>query len=381
MRKIFLHGKKLVSPTHQSADFVELFFDLVFVYAITRITAITAHHLDVMNLLQSALIFWLIWWAWTQFTWALNAANTKIAEVRLIVLIATGVAFVMASSAEYAFTDLVMWFAIPYVLIRLIGLALYIRVTSNLNGHRSAVIGFALLSLTGLIAVIAGAMVNPSLRIILWACVILFDMMAGFIGGRAEGWNLLPKHFAERHSLIIIIALGESLIVAATAVSGQDHLADIMFVGGLAVLVTCLLWWSYFSWISEYLEDKFSKRTGADQAKIGRDAYSFMHFMIICGIVGIAVGFEKILHHPHDPLKASVAYALGIGYMLFIGFSAVSVWRTSKQLLTPRLFILIITLIGIILSVGYTPLIALGIISISLLLINFIEWNKCRQNH
>ena len=103
MRKIFLPGKNLVSPTEQSADFVELFFDLVFVYAITRITSLTAHHLDIAHVIQSALIFWLIWWAWTQFTWALNAANTKIAEVRMMVLIATGVAFVMASSADYAF--------------------------------------------------------------------------------------------------------------------------------------------------------------------------------------------------------------------------------------------------------------------------------------
>ena len=176
MRKILLQSRNLVSPTEQSADFVELFFDLVFVYAITRITSLTANHLDPEHVLQSLLIFWLIWWAWTQFTWALNAANTKITEVRLIVLIATGVAFVMASSTDFAFTEGVMWFAIPYVVIRIIGLALYIRVTTNLNGQRSAVIIFALLSITGLIAVLAGAMVNPSLRVIFWLGAILLDM-------------------------------------------------------------------------------------------------------------------------------------------------------------------------------------------------------------
>jgi low temperature requirement protein LtrA len=381
MRKIFLPGKNLFSPTNQSADFVELFFDLVFVYAITRITAMTAHHLDLMNLIQSALIFWLIWWAWTQYTWALNAANTNIAEVRLVVLIATAIAFVMASSTEYAFTDSVLWFAIPYVLIRIIGLGLYIRVSSNLKGQQKAVISFALLSLSGLIAVLVGAMLDPTLRIILWACVILFDMMAGLLGGRSNEWNLLPKHFSERHSLIIIIALGESLIVAATAISGQKELSEIMFVGGLAVLITCLLWWSYFSWLSEYLEDKFSEKKGAEQAMIGRDAYSFMHFLIICGIIGISVGFEKILHHPHDPLKTSVVLALGTGYLLFIGFSAATVWRTSKQLLKSRIVILILSLIAIALSVGQSPLIALSVISVSLFLINLIEWKKCQQNH
>jgi len=379
MRKIFLQNKNLVSPSEQSADFVELFFDLVFVYAITRITSLTANNFDTEQVLKSLLIFWLIWWAWTQFTWALNAANTKIAEVRLIVLIATGVAFVMASSTNFAFTEGVMWFAIPYVVIRIIGLALYIRVTTNLDGQRSAVIGFALVSITGLIAVLAGAMVDPSLRIIFWLGAILLDMLAGFIGGRAEGWSLRSKHFGERHSLIIIIALGESLIVAATAVGGQERSQDLILAGGLAVIVTCLLWWSYFSWISDYLEEKFSEESGSNQAKIGRDAYSFMHFLIICGIVGIAIGFEKILHHPHDLLKVSVAFALGVGYMLFIGFSIAAIWRMGKIILLPRLLILIISLIGIVLSVGHSPLIVLGIISVSLTLINVIEWKKCSK--
>lgn len=380
MRKIFLPNKNLASPTEQSADFVELFFDLVFVYAITRITFLTAHHLDIAHVIQSALIFWLIWWAWTQFTWALNAANTKITEVRMMVLIATGVAFVMASSADYAFNDGVMWFALPYIVIRIIGLALYIRVTNNQNGQRSAVVGFALISIAGLIAVFAGAMVDPSLRIIFWFGAILLDMLAGFIGARADGWNLLPKHFVERHGLIVIIALGESLIVAATAVSGQERSLDLIIVGGLAVIVTCLLWWSYFSWLSEYLEEYFSKKTKADQAKLGRDAYSFMHFLIVCGIVGVAVGFEKILQHPHELLSIPVALALGCGYVLFIGFSAASVWRTSKLVLLPRLLILIFSIIGIALSVGHPPIFSLIVISISLVLINFIEWKKCQHS-
>lgn len=381
MRKIVFGNKNLVSPADQGADFVELFFDLVFVYAITRITSLTANNLTVENVLQSLLIFWLIWWAWTQYTWALNAANTKIAEVRLTVLIATGVAFVMASATDLAFTDGVLWFAVSYVAIRIIGLALYIRVSTNSNGHRSAVMGFALVSVTGLIAVLAGALVNPSLRIIFWSAAILLDLFAGFIGGRAEGWNLRAKHFAERHSLIVIIALGESLIVAATAVGGQELSKDIILAGGLAVIFTCLLWWSYFAWINEFLEENFSKKSGSDQAETGRDTYSFIHFLIICGIIGIAIGFEKILHHPHDPLPVPVAYALGTGYLLFICFSTAAVWRTSKVILLPRLFILFISLMGIVFSAGQSPLLILGIISISLGIINFLEWNKCRKKH
>lgn len=376
--KIFLPGKNLESPAEQGADFVELFFDLIFVYAITRITALTAQHLDFVHALHSVLIFWLIWWGWTQFTWALNAANTKLTEIRMMVLTATGVAFVMASSVGNAFGSGVMWFAIPYVIVRVIGLGLYIRVTSNMKGQRSAVLLFGAFSLTGLAAVIVGAMVNPSLRVGFWLSAIVLDMVAGFIGGRNEGWNLLPKHFAERHGLIVIIALGESLIVAAAAVGAQERSQDLLIGGGLAVIVTCLLWWSYFSWVHEHLEENFAKTSGSKQARVARDAYSLMHFPLICGIIGIAVGFEKILHHPHDLLSISVATALFGGYVLFMGFTAASVWKTSTIILLPRLIILLVSAIGFVFAVGKTPHIALGIIALSLISIISIEWKKCR---
>jgi low temperature requirement protein LtrA len=184
MKIPFFTGRNLSSPDVQGADFVELFFDLVFVYAITRITGMTAHHLDVNHVLQSALVFWLIWWGWSQFTWALNAANTKLAEVRMTVLIATGVAFLMASSADQAFGPGVLWFALPYMVTRILGLILYIRVTTNLNGQRAAVVLFASFSAFGLIAVLIGALVGPELRIWLWLAANGLDMLAGFIGHR-----------------------------------------------------------------------------------------------------------------------------------------------------------------------------------------------------
>lgn len=381
MKKLLFPNKKMGAPTDQGADFVELFFDLVFVYAITRITSLTAHHLDLTHVLQSVLIFWLIWWGWTQFTWALNAANTSIAEVRMMVLIATGVAFVMASSINTAFNAGVLWFAIPYVVIRIIGLILYLRVTTNITGQRDAVLKFALLSTTGLLAVIIGAFVSPEIRLVLWLAAIGLDMIAGYIGGRNEGWNLLPKHFAERHGLIVIIALGESLIVAASAVSNQERSMDLILVGGLAVLITCLLWWSYFSWINEHLEEHFAKRNGSIQARLARDAYSFMHFPVICGIIGIAIGFEKILQHPHDLLDMSVALTLWGGFVLFVGFTAASVWRTSKIILKQRIFILIIASIALVFSIGQPPQLALGIISVSLFLLTFAEWKKCKHSN
>jgi low temperature requirement protein LtrA len=379
MKIPFFTGKNLSSPDVQGADFVELFFDLVFVYAITRITSYTAHHLDASHIPISVITFWLIWWGWTQFTWSLNAANTKLAHVRLLVLLATGVAFVMASSVGEAFGDGVMWFAVPYVIVRTIGIALYARVTTG-KGAPQRIRAFSIPSFVGLIAIMAGALADPSFRIWWWSLAIGFDMLAGYFGGRAEGWDIKSGHFAERHGLIVIIALGESLIVAAHAVGSQARSQELLIVGGLAVLVTCLLWWSYFSWIHEHLEEHLSKKSGSKQTGLARDAYSFLHFPIICGIIGVAVGFEKILSHPHDLLNIPVAAALGGGYMLFAGFTALSVWRLSGLLLIPRIVILIIAIIAVSFSVGYPPYIALSIIAVSLILLILLEWKKCRHS-
>ena len=379
MKKVIFAGKNLIAPKNQSADFVELFFDLVFVYAITMITSFSAHNLDASHLLQALLIFWLIWWGWTQFTWTLNAANTRISWVRMMVLIATGVAFIMASSVGEAFGPGVMWFAIPYVIIRLIGIVLYARVTSNTVASRNRLLAWSIPSIIGLIAVIAGAMADPAGRIWWWLGVIAFDILAGYLGGRSEGWDLNPIHFAERHGLIIIIALGESLIVAAHAVSNQERSQELFIVGGLAVIVTCLLWWTYFSWINEHLEEHLSRKSGSEQASLGRDAYSILHFPLICGIIGIAVGFEIIITHPHDILTVPVAIALNGGYLFFVGFTALSVWRLSRLLLKSRLILLIISSIGIYFTIGQPPYLALSIIAVSLTLITFIEWKKCRH--
>ena len=158
----------MVSPEDQGATFVELFFDLVFVFAIMQVTHYAALHLEIEGLVRAVLIFWLIWWGWTQFTWALNAANTDHHHVRVGTLVATGIAFVMAVSVDRAFaagpTDS-LWFALLYILGRAVDFGLYYKVVSSNTAHRSAVATFAALSIAGLVAVVVGGLLAPSLRL------------------------------------------------------------------------------------------------------------------------------------------------------------------------------------------------------------------------
>ena len=148
---------------------------------------------------------------------------------------------------------------------------------------------------------------------------------------------------------------------------------------GLAVLVTCLLWWSYFAWIREHLEQALDNASGAPQAQMGRDAFSFIHFPLVCGIIGIAIGFEKILSHPGTPLSMPIAVCLGGGVILFVGCTAAAVWKSSGIILGPRL-IIIAGLVGCTyFSIGQRPEIALGLIGVSLMLLLIIEWRICRR--
>ena len=366
--------KTLSSPADQGATFVELFFDLVFVFAITQVTHYAAHHLDPHGLARAGVVFWLIWWGWTQFTWALNAANTDHHHVRAGTLVATGIAFVMAASVERAYEAEAVpafTFALSYIAVRVLGLGLYYRVAFEDEGQRSDVAVFALLSLGGLAAVLVGAALDPSMREWIWAGAIVLDFLAAGIAGRRGGWGLHAGHFAERHGLIIIIALGESLIVAGSALTGDVN-NTLMATGALAVIATCLLWWTYFGWVQWVLEERLKESEGSDRSQLGRDAYTFWHFPLVSGIIALAVGFEAAFH-PTDYSARQMEVAVALGLTLFLISTAGSLWRAERCVLWNRLIVLGVTIGAIFLGLFPTPVALLGAACAALALIVIFE--------
>lgn len=309
----------------QAVTFVELFFDLVFVFAITQLTALTAHDLTPEGILRSILLGWLIWWAWTQFTWTLNPADTTHPGVRVVTLAATGAALVMAASVTRAFGAEALWFALPYVLVRALGLGLQVRVElERVDADHSVVVIWTALSSIGLALVLVGAVVDPSFRPWFWLLAIVADLVAAASAGKGASWDLNPAHLAERHGLFVIIAIGESLIVAGTAVANDERSWALASAAVAAILAASLLWWTYFGWLKEALEERFAGAPVDRLGTLARDAFSLAHFPLIGGIVGFAVAIESIASHPDEPAPAAVTASLGLGVALFVACSALS---------------------------------------------------------
>jgi low temperature requirement protein LtrA len=154
-----------------------------------------------------------------------------------------------------------------------------------------------------------------------------------------EGWNLHAGHFAERHGLFVIIALGETLIVAANGVAETDWSAALIVLAILAVAATCALWWTYFRRAAGQLEAGFAATHGTEKSQLGRDTYSLLHFVMLLGVIGYAAGLEAAVTHPSGPLEPPAALALGLGIGLFVLGMAAALRRATGALEIPRLLI------------------------------------------
>lgn len=362
----------IVSPDDQRVTFVELFFDLVFVFCVTQVAELMHGHVDVRSAGSALLVFWLVWWAWTQFTWALNAANTDHPRIQATTLLATAVAFFLAVGIPGALGDRALWFAVPYVALRIVGLLLYYWVAWSDPAQRRAVGVFGLFSVSGLTAVLTGALVGGTVLFWCWGLAIALDLVAAGVGGQLEGWNLHPDHFVERHGLIVIIALGETLIVAAAGLAEAPATADATATGVLAVAVTCALWWSYFRHPRLQFEHALAAREGSARSCLARDVFSVMHFPMLCGIIAMAAGTAEALAHPDRPLALGVRVALGCGAVLFVCGTAAAIWRATGRMPLSR-WVLAPAAAVVVVAVGTLPWVAMTALLAMLTAVSIIE--------
>ncbi len=326
----------------QGATFVELFFDLVFVFAVTQVTHTLAEHLDATGVVQAVLVFWLVWWAWTQFTWTLNAADTEHPGVELLTMAGVVAAFLMALAVPEAYGATGGWFAGAYAIVRLVGIAGQFWVSSGDPEWRRSLRRWALLSMAGILAVAVGAALPPGPRMVAFAAAAGLDLTSAWLAGGGE-WRLFTGHFAERHGLFVIIALGESLIVAggAETAGGLDVVTVLP-----PVLVTVGLWWTYFGWAKRAMEEAGDATSSATRGAFCRDVYSLWHFLVIAGVIGVAVAIEETVTHPEEPLSTAGVMALVIGIVLFVGGTAAALARAGIRVPRVRLAALAVLVVA-----------------------------------
>lgn len=363
----------IVSPEDQKVTFVELFFDLVFVFSVTQVVSLLHDELNWITVGQAILVFWLVWWGWSQFTWALNTANTTHHLVQLGVLLAAAITLFMGISLPGAFQDRSLWFAITYILVRVIGLILFSLVALEDPTMRAALRTWTILSITGFIAVLVGGTMGGAAQYWLWGLAIVLDVFAAAVSGQAEEWNLQPDHFSERHGLFVIIALGETLIVTASEVTDTVLSFDLIAVGVLAVAITCALWWSYFVRAKPVLDHALESSQGAVRSMMAKDVYSMLHFPMLFGVITYAALVETAVAHPTEPLSLAGRLALAIGLVLFVGGMAVAVRRATGSRMRARLILILPTAMVIVAIAGVSVAVTLGIALTGMLAILVLE--------
>src|SRR6476659_310503 len=285
---------------------LELFFDLVFVYAFTQVTQLMTHDLTWGGMGHGLLVLAALWWAWTGYAWLTNILEPEEGLVRAGVFGAMIAMLVAAIAVPGAFGADAILFGIAFLLVRLLNLGLDAVAGRHDPGLRRALVRFAPpAALAPVLILVAGFFDGPA-QVALWI-IALAILYLGAMIGRGAGWRVEPAHFAERHGLIVIIALGESIVSI-----GVGSRAESLTPG-----VVTALWWTYFDVIAVLSRQELSEATGAARARLARDYYTYLHFPMISGIVLFALGLRITIDQVGEPLATIPAVALCGGLSLY----------------------------------------------------------------
>jgi low temperature requirement protein LtrA len=316
---------------------LELFFDLVFVLALTQCTALMADDATWGGLGKGLLVLGLMWWSWVGYAWLTSVVNPEEGAVRFAIFAAMAAMLVVALCVPESFGDSRMLFAVAYSGVRFGQIALFTLASRDEPALRASVKGLAGGTAIGCGLVVVGALFEDNtLQAVIWAFALALDMLGPSLFG-SEGWKLSPRHFAERHGLIIIIALGESIV--AIGVGAGHHVdAGVVAAAVLGIVVAGALWWLYFDVVALVAERRLSNAAvGREQNEIARDSFSYLHFPMVAGIVLLALGMKKTLGHVDEPLKTVPAVAMLGGTAVYLLAHVAFRWRNVHRFSFQRL--------------------------------------------
>lgn len=314
--------------TEREVTPLELFFDLVFVFALTQVTALMAADPSWLGLLRGMAVLTVLWWAWVGYVWIGTTTDAEETAPRITMLVAMGTMFLTALAVPGAFgrlgdvaggeRDQALLFGVTYLAVRVMHVLLFVVIGRDKPGVGAAARRLAPGLLIGASLILVAAFLPPGWpRGLLWLLAIVIDVGAPLVTG-TRGWEVSPGHFAERHGLVIIIALGESIVALGVGVA--DELYSVRTIVSVLVGFTALacLWWLYFDVVAIAAEERLESATPDERTALARDSYNYVHLVMVAGIVLLALGMKKAFDDIDAPLKTTVSFALFGGAAVYL---------------------------------------------------------------
>jgi low temperature requirement protein LtrA len=341
---------------------LELFFDLVFVFAITQVTSLASDRPTWSGLLQALAVLALLWWAWSSYAWLTNSIDPEEGSARLAVFAAMGALLVVSLAVPRAFGADALAFGLAYAAVRAVHLALYMIAAREDPELRGAIVRLARPALAASGLIVLAATFGGALQAALWAGALLIDYAGVALSG-VKGWRVHPGHFVERHAGIIIIALGESIVDIGVGAHGRALTARLLVAALLGMAVAAALWWAYFDVVAPVAERRFRAASGLDRLRLARDSYTYLHFPMLAGIILVAFGIKQVIAGLDRPLDAVPATALYGGVALYLAGHLAFRLRNVGTLNRQRCVTAVLCLIAIPIATSVSALAALAVLA------------------
>ncbi|HET7856463.1 MAG TPA: low temperature requirement protein A [Gaiellaceae bacterium] len=342
---------------------LELFFDLTFVFAMTQVTILLAEDPTWGGVLRGMLLLAALWWAWSVYAWLTSATDVDEGGVRLAMLAAMGAMFGVALAVPGAFGDDALLFAGAYLLVRLLHLVLSAIVVRDDPARRDALVRFAPTAILGPLLLVFAGFLDGRERIGVWLVALAIDYLGPVIVGVGRGWMVAPEHFAERHGLIILIALGESLIAIGVG-AGFELDTGVIVAAALGIVVVSALWWLYFDVAAIFARRRLTPAKGLELHRLALHAYSYLHLPMIAGIVLFALGLKTTLGHVGEALDTVPAAGLCGGAALYLLGHIAFLFRTTGRVFRRRTVGAVVLLALVPVAVVVPALVALALVGV-----------------
>lgn len=370
-------GRTWIRPTGERSGVtnLELFFDLVFVFAITQVTAFMAQDLSWRSVLRGFVLLALLWWAWCSYAWLGNQARADEGVVRAAVLVAMAALFVVALAIPEAWSSRAGGIRAPVVLaaalavVRLVHLAVYSVAAAGDRGLRRQLLRTAVPVVAAAVLLLVGAVLGGPAQTTFWALALVVDYTGVYLAG--TDWRLpAPGHFADRHGLIVMIALGESLIAIGAAGSHPSLTLPVIAGALLGLTVNVTLWWSYFDVVAPVAARVLRQKEGDARVRLARDSYTYLHFPMIAGIIYLALGLKKVAqyvagvgHSLSEPLPTTAVWSLYAGVAVYLIAHLCFRLRNVGSINRPRAVVAVLLLVAPLLVRSLPALAALGVLA------------------